>query len=494
MTPARLCSGILAVLCLSGSAVAADTDERTTAEQRQTMQTRVAPYLATKSPYPEPVLTEIIAAPEHCRLVHINHLGRHGARRLNSLSDLEEIVDKARDAGLLTGAAHGNLSVAEDAALTDSGKKLAETILALDSEYREEPQLFNMLTPLGIDEQYFLGTRIFSNTGLNKDETWSQIESRSVVARSTAINRARASRQVFLIGLTDSLSKPYQGLNVKKITTAEGEMDRTLRFYDHCGRYQLEKKETKKKSKDLIAVEFEREDVRLALDAFAEHFVTGLDISQQLQLGSMLYKLCQLDASMEYRIGVCAIMLDERQQCRTVFEAFSRATNIRQYYKRGPAPEFNGVSRNMAIELINDFISTTDDAVNDLSRPVAHLRFAHDSTVIAMLQLLDIVTRENSINRQGDITWNLAELAPMSANIVWQTFQCSDESKRSQPVFKTRMLINERPRLFPAAGCQSKDGLCNWFEIKEYYQQTTREMTLESVCGKLDQGSKAGDD
>ena len=105
--------------------------------------------------------------------------------------------------------------------------------------------------------------------------------------------------------------------------------------------------------------------------------------------------------------------------------------------------------------------------------------------MLRMLQILDLVTLGNSVDADGEVTWDVSKLAPMSANISWQTFQCPSPFKKNEFVYKVRMLHNERVTNFPIGQCKEGNGFCDWNDVMEYYQERTANLVLEDVCGEL---------
>ena len=455
------------------------------------LQKEVEPYLATKRPYPVPTQSEWASVPQDCKLVHINYLGRHGSRQVTTMGDvISDLINPATKLSLISGLSLQDLKPSDNPRLTPLGRILAERLVDLQRNYSNGTLLPGHLTQQGILEQEDLGRRLFDSTGLSPREVKRQISLRSVHAQSTTKSRTQDSRKAFIDGLASSLETRPESLKVTYATPTDQEVDRTLHFYDHCKNFLASKKIYKKASKQHIEQLESHPSYKEATKALARAFITPTDDAdsankEAVQISNLVYSMCQLDANMSYAMGICTLLFKTKAPFVDYLKEKNHFANVKQFYKRGPAPELNGINRNMTIDLLRDFITTTQTAIDSPNYPIATLRFAHDSTLLRMLLILDLATLNNSADANGKITWDVGKLAPMSANIAWQTFQCPSPFNKNESIYKVRMLHNEQVQNFPIGQCKEGDGFCDWNDVMEYYQQRTANLDLDNVCGEL---------
>ena len=454
-----------------------------TLEQKQEIREKIEPYLSIKHPYPFP--KQYPEAPAQCQLVHINHLGRHGSRHMTSESDFQEnVADVLLELNLVSYDDSGQPEVADNLAITGQGKILVKRILAIRDIYTSTPRLFASVTVQGKDEQRLQGSRLFLSTGMRGSDLQQQIASRRIRAESTVKTRTHTSRAAFLAGLGKAVNIRSLDSFVDMVTPQPGEIDRQLLFYDHCQAYLDRTRKASSKGKGKIKAELEQSYVQQAFYMLSNIFVIGLPSEKRQKLVKLVYKLCQLDANLDYELGICSMLLKQGGKNNSL-QALNQATNIEQFYKRGPASEFEDINRTMAVDLLTNWLDTTEAGINNPSSYFVNLRFAHDSTLLRFEQILDLISPTSALSESGNVIWKLSTLAPMSASLVWQTFACESPETSDRPVYKTRMLLNDVITPFPITGCQSSDGLCDWNKVKSYYQLRTRDLSLEQVCGEL---------
>ena len=319
------------------------------------LQKEIEPYLATKRPYPVPAPSEQTSAPRNCKLVHINYLGRHGSRQITSMGDvLSDIINPAIRLGLVSSLNSQSLTVSDNLGLTPLGKILAERLITLHRNYSLDIVVPGQLTQQGIQEQADLGRRLFDNTGLSPKQVKQQISLRSLYAQSTATTRTQESRKAFLDGLASSLETRPESLKVIYDTPTSQEVDRTLHFYDHCKTYLDAKKSVKKASKKHIARLESDTRYHEAARALARAFITpsdnGTNFDQQaIELGNLVYSLCQLDANMSYTMGICPLFFQMKMPFADYLKDKNHFANVKQFYKRGMPVELGSLNRDMTV-------------------------------------------------------------------------------------------------------------------------------------------------
>ena len=457
-------------------------DVKITPEQKREIREQVEPYLSVKRPYPFP--KKYASAPAQCRLVHINHLGRHGSRHLTSEKDFQEdVVEVLQDLGLVAFDQGGKARVADNPAITEQGRTLVERMLAINDMYLANPGLFASVTAQGKNELRLQGSRLFMTTGMSQNAIRQQITTRKIRAESTAKERTHTSRTAFLNGLSNSVGIGSLETFVDEITPKYDEIDRQLRFYDHCSAYIEKEGPVKAEGKKKIKAVLKQSHVQRAFYRLGNTFVTGLTPDNQKELVMLMYKLCQLDANLDYQLGICSMYLKQGGKNNSLHAA-DQSAKIKQFYKRGSAEGYKGMNRAMAVELLDNWLDTTEAAVRDPNHYFANLRFAHDSTLLRFEQILDLVTPNNVRDENGNIDWDLGQLAPMSANVVWQTYSCQSATP-NKPVYRVRMLLNDEVTPFPISKCDASDGLCDWEKVRNYYRLRMQGLSLDKTCGEL---------
>ena len=472
-------------------------------------ETQIEPYLATKAPYPVPSTSYQVPLQQGCELVHINHLGRHGSRHISKLQDFKEDIVQIADALGLPMKKSDPLP----SDLTPLGKTLTRRIQALNESYEENPELLGSITIPGFIEQEGLGFRLFENTNLRPDQAWNQIRRRGVVALSTSVSRTQASRSAFLQGLASASGHDRSQLNADIQTPAATEIDRTLHFYDHCQNYIDEKAGRKKLAKTLKKQFLETIKATEITDQFGQHFLTGRSSEDYSKLGDLIYGLCRLDANLQYALSVCPLISATGNDGFHFLKLVHKTANIKQFSKRGPSgpnnpdnptdtkkpSDKNTLNQDMAVDLLRDFLSTTQAAIDKPSYPIANLRFAHDATVLRMMQILNQITYKTAYSVKQGVLFDTSKLAPMSANLTWQTYRCPIPAEPDQWEYKVRYFHNERLGHFPTPNCwggsdpDKDDGLCPWSEVRDYYQAKVDRFSLEQVCGGLNPAEDTDD-
>ncbi|MGI9274906.1 MAG: histidine-type phosphatase [Endozoicomonas sp.] len=455
----------------------------------------IAPLLSIKTPYFSTPRATPPSAPENCRLIHINHLGRHGSRHIANIKKFErEILARAVRLGLIKTQSKetkksllaADLSTPEKPHSPEA-KWLSEQVMRLTLLYRANPQLPGRLTELGKAELEKLGQRLFTYTGLDREAAVKLVRSRKITAATTSLVRTQTSRDHFLKGMRQFLNIQPGALQLELITATSGEPDPQLQPYNICSKH-LTKKSRLNQLGNLKAEEFLMRSPLKEGESISGIFLKEATNSQQQDLASLLYSLCQMDADDSYRLGLCSYISTRigYSSMVSLFQNHNRAADIRIFYQTGPAKEFEGINRLMMINLLNAFLESTRKAIGDPEAPVLSLRFAHDSTLLRFLQILNIITEENS-TQKGEVTWKLSGLAPMAGNLIWQTWSCgnSGEGNETPDVFRVRMLFNEESIRFPIDSCEPSDPFCDWSEVEAYYRKMSENISLEKACDGL---------
>ena len=441
------------------------------------------PFLASKSPYPQPGQYEIPPT-DQCRLVHINHLGRHGSRYIVD-TDLDELTQTAISFGLVFPAAQPErtfIYTFRKSGLTPQGRKLSELLTGMLEDFAKNPEMTGTLTDRGKSEQYEIGYRLFSRSALKKHDVANAIAAHGIDTISVHAERGRNSRDHLLSGLADWLEQEVSGLNVTENTGLAEAFNGQLNAYKFCHSYLKEKPLVEAIGQTKADSYIQNEPQRNAISNIATRFITGLPFFRQQRLTEMLYELCQLDADNSYNYGFCDLIypVQDHPVFKEGLKAMNYVSSIHSFYADGPAEQYHDINSNLTIDWLNDFIMTTDAALADPKQPVAHLRFVHNSATLRALQILRWPAAIKTLNPEGG--WNIAQLAHMSTNIIWEAYDCSIRNDQS---WRVRMFINEELVNFPLAACSGDDGMCDWRLVKDYYLSKYRDISLEGICREL---------
>lgn len=145
--------------------------------------------------------------------------------------------------------------------------------------------------------------------------------------------------------------------------------------------------------------------------------------------------------------------------------------NVRQYLEKGPAPVSKGLSVNISFPLLEDFLSTSYNAITE-GGVSADFRFAHAETIIPFAALLGIPlasekeTNLNLINTK----WLDFQVSPMAANIQW-IFYSNDTGN-----YLVKMLLNEKEVSFPIE--TETPPYYDWEDIRNYYQNVLESLPI----------------
>lgn len=476
-------------LVVMATAVFSSTTSKTARAEEHAPLLSLNQYLSNYSPYPEP--GTLPRSPKHCRLIHINHIGRHTSRHILYQHHFEDdVLIPALELGLLTDDSRSPAPLLErPLKLSDSpevqtpGKQLGQKILDLKTLYAQNPSLFGKLTEFGKKEVEGIGKRLLSNAYIPTTRARAQIEQHLVIAESTYPSRSQNSRALLMAGIQSTLKLPPPFPHLKVITPNQYERDLTLRPYKVCKLYQSNLPENahlaRQARNGYLSQQYDATNERVY-----NHFLTNPEKSTVLKLNQLQYKLCQLDAANGYQFDICPLILTHTgiDDLSRLFSRFNNAENLWFDHLRGQAFSIKGLNSRMQINLLNDFLTSVEAAIE---KPQAsaflNLRFSHDQTILRFLLILGITDQQPPT--RNTLPWNISKLSPMAANLVWQTYACEHPSGQTQ--YKVRMLLNERSLPFPIAACQKPGELCDWAHIQEHYQKLTSSYSLDELCEGL---------
>lgn len=145
--------------------------------------------------------------------------------------------------------------------------------------------------------------------------------------------------------------------------------------------------------------------------------------------------------------------------------------NVRQYIEKGPSPVSQGLSVNISFPLLEDFLSTSYNAITE-GGVSADFRFAHAETIIPFAAILGIpLASQKEANLDLISTkWLDFQIAPMAANIQW-IFYTNDTGN-----YLVKMLLNEKEVEFPIE--TETPPYYDWEEIRMYYQHLLESLSI----------------
>lgn len=355
------------------------------------------------TPYP----TEINPAvfPDSLTPVYINHVGRHGSRYPASAANclkLRTALLRADSAGTITPAGRQLM-------------KLNDLIIA-----RSENQ-WGALDSLGMAEQRSIATRLFYNFG----EIFTN--GASVTALSSYSPRSMMSMFSFLHQLA--------------------RMDNRINFNTSTGRVNNATMRPFDVDRDYL--EFRAE--KLWEPPYKEYFDAACPTTAIRRVLGERYPFADENEARDlaiteyYVIAGCRCMGVEpdasRFFSREEMNALWSCFNLRQYLQR-TATTISAVPADIASQLLQDIIATTDEFINGTNPSVANFRFGHAETLMPLLSLMRLkgcYYMTNYFDTVG-LHWLDFEVVPMAANLQIILFKA-----RATGNYYIRVDLNEKP-------------------------------------------------
>ena len=418
--------------------------------------TRLQSWLSTYSSYPDH--RDIPARPAGCRLLHLNHLGRHGSR---NPMQLEDVLTLANEYEVL----------AETRPLTRNGSRLRLDIHRMTDWLLNNPVQIARLTEKGINEELALGQRAAQ---MLRSEI-RQNQQLSIATGTSPIERAQHSLKVFQEGLSQGLGKDVHIL-ANPIMPEEKMTEMLTPFLPliHCPRLEqvlvpLEKSTT---SEYLANLSHSRPKI---VTRFADQLIPGLSDAQATHLTITLFQLCQFENPMDQSFNICNLFTDwtPDNSWLELVQWLGDVVNHIYYYKMGPAVVMDGIQSSVGMPILQHFLETTDAAARHKSDVRAHFRFAHDATLSPLLQSIGII-KTRGTEEERYLSWNSSRQLPMAANLYWQLYECHEG-------LRIRMLLNEKVEPFPFPPCSEQE-LCDWQAVKRHYQHADYRDRMKEAC------------
>ena len=140
-----------------------------------------------------------------------------------------------------------------------------------------------------------------------------------------------------------------------------------------------------------------------------------------------------------------------------------RCYNSRVYHSMGNAAEYSANHLWAACGLLRDFIDRTDAALEKDSRTAADLRFGHDSGILPLVGLMDLVGPGDCVPAEkASDSWQSYRRVPMGSNLQLVFFK----KKRGEPLVK--IYYNEEETL--VRGLEPVQGpYYSWSALKDHF-------------------------
>lgn len=384
------------------------------------------PYIYQKSCYTKP--------PMGYKPFYINHIGRHGARYLANIRELNQMIEILESAKY-----QGKLTVEGEILKTQ-----------LECLWPVEAEEEGLLSSSGYGMEQGIAKRMYQN--------YPMVFGKEVFAVSTYVERTKQSMAAFLNALGQcTSSKLFRA-------KSNGEVDPILRFFDINEAY-LEYQE-KGQWKEQLSQFSKRQDISTPIlrKFFKTEYINQMKEPEQFVAG--LYEVYRNQFDIGSNVGLGYDFSEE--QLKILWEN----ENARQYLEKGPSNVGQVLPTNIAFPLLMDFLYTSEEAIKYRERS-ANLRFAHAETIIPFTGLLRLLGFFNQTNAPGQIAvlWQDYWVSPMAANLQWIFYA---HPTRKEILIK--MLYNESEIQLPIRSVYGP--YYEYKTIRSFYLKQIRAMNL----------------
>lgn len=374
-------------------------------------------------PYPEDVRP--VERPDSLRPVMINHVGRHGARYPASASNCVKMRKALREADSLR-------------TITPLGRSL---LAVVEHEIALSDGRWGALDSLGEAEHRGIASRMY----MNFPEVF-------VDANVAAISSYSPRCMMSMYAFTHQLDRLNN--HMEFITTTGRVNDPMMRPFDIDRDY----------------IDFRKGPA--VKDAYDAYFASACPVTaveralgKDYPYGSDAHKRDLAITEYYVLAGLSAISVEcdlSEFFTREAINALWSCFNMRQYLQR-TATTLSAVPADIASDLLENFISTTDDFIAGKGSASVLLRFGHAETLMPLLSLMrapGCYYMTNYFDTVG-LHWKDFYVVPMAANLQMILFK-SDTGR-----YYVRFDLNEKPiALIP----NSAEIYIPWSTAREYLQ------------------------
>ena len=353
---------------------------------------------------PYPVEVNPAVYPDSLHPVFINHVGRHGSRYPASAANclkLQKALTRADSAGTITPVGR-------------QLEKLNDLIISRSTNQ------WGALDSLGMAEQRAIATRMFYNFG--------EIMANGATVSAISSYSPRAMMSMF--SFVHQLDRMDNHIN---FVTSTGRVNSALmRPFDTSKEY----------------TDFRRSNEWKP--AYDEYFT---DVCPTAPIRRALGERFPFESSEEerdlaiteyYVVAGCEAMSVDPSASRFFskeeYNALWSCFNLRQYLQR-TATTISTIPADIASELVQDLISTTENFINGTNPATVNLRFGHAETLMPLLSLMRLKGCYYMTNYFDTVAlhWCDFDVVPMAANLQMILFK-SDSGK-----YYVRIDLNEKP-------------------------------------------------
>lgn len=339
---------------------------------------------------------------------YISHFGRHGSRYLSGPKYTQpalECFKVAKAEGLLT----------------ERGDSLYSAMLTIDQAHAG---MFGELAPLGAKEHRAIASRMYKR----ENKVFSSRTRKRVRCISSVFTRCVISMANF----TEELSSHSPSLEISYL----------------CG---------KKYNDEYVNVHpeyyFKPEAIRivdslkrenLQPEKLLSHYISDVDKIKKLipdlyEVGMGIYFCWGVSLDLDFlSLDLASLIPHEHiKACGAIENAYRFATV-------GVSKEFGEHVAIAGASLLKDVVVKADEAMKSDSDIAADLRFAHDSGLLPMCQLLGIEGFPTYTIREAHKQWNMADVVPMCSNLQMVFYKGKKED------ILVRVMLNEAPAVIPS--------------------------------------------
>ncbi len=372
--------------------------------------------------------------PEGFEPVYISHYGRHGSRWMikeSNYTSLLNVMNKADSLGVLTA----------------TGERIRDKIARATAQ---AAGMEGSLSPLGAAQHKGIARRMAAEYPALFNEK------RYIDARSTNVPRCIISMASFCEGLKEvypalRIDKEASDKSTLELNFIQGSANKICREYkDYCenGLFLDEFWNTidRKCKPETTYSKLFRKDMFGSKKASTKYFYS-------------LYNLATSLKNVMPEESVYEIFTPEQLYWMAV------ADSRRCYSKRGPDPANGGWPVHYAKRLLKDFVVRADSALVKGDR-AADLRFGHDICLMSFIPLMHLNTSHilSDDPEETILTWNVADLTPMAANVQLVFFNRKDGKPDDAIV---RILLNEKEAKIPVPECAP--GFYRWTDVRNFF-------------------------
>ena len=370
-------------------------------------------------------------APRGYKPFYISHYGRHGSRRATKSSAEHgfEYMTAAHEAGILT----------------PLGEELYEAVVRIHDDH---VGVVGELTARGGREHRAIAQRLYER----HPRVWRNRKRTQVHVQSSNIPRCLVSMANFTSSLDDRAPRL-----VFDFVSGDKYLDLMAHdYYDQDAISAAGSAMMRKMAEGSLDISRFMKSIFTVDAARVDELITDpLNLIYQIYLTGGIRQCTETpDAEIFTRF----FTIDE-------LIALYRCYNSVIYNAMGNAAEFSANHLWAACGLLRDFIDRTDAALEKNSPTAADLRFGHDSGILPLAGLMDLVGPSDCFPaEQASDSWQSYRRVPMGSNLQLVFFK----KKRGEPLVK--IYYNEEETL--VRGLEPVQGpYYSWSALKAHFQQ-----------------------